>query len=155
VDTEITETVAQHILTVYDEMQAKAEEKDGLLVFRGALSKLIRGAGISQTYYSRIVRALVDGGYVELLDRGGRSSPSIVILLQRPELDELMALTIDGDRPILTLLSRIETVERSIGGMHIAGVLAVVEQNLSRIDARLDRLEGKRAKSKTQKTTTK
>lgn len=137
----MTETVATHILTVYHEMQDKAEEVDGHLIYKGSLARLIRLNGISQTFYSPIFRSLIDGGYIAIMDRGGRSNPSSVVLLREPQKDELLHLTFDSDRPILTLITRLEALERSTGGMSIVRVLREVEQKIEAMSARLDGLE--------------
>lgn len=143
--TRITETLASHILSVYHAMEEDAvvieENEQSLKAYTGSLADLIRHLAISMTYYSPIFRALYDGGYVALLDRGGRAKPSTVVLLREPQKDELLDLTFQGTSPILTLLNRIERIDQSLGGMNVIGVLADVDKRLTDIEKSIEGLE--------------
>lgn len=132
----MSETLANHIIAVYRAMEAESVVVDGNRLYIGSLSVLIRSLA-SSTYYAPITRALYDGGYAALLDRGGRSKPSTLILLREPQEDELMALTIDPASPTLSLVNRIEQIEASLGGMDIV-------KALTEVDARLHKIEDER-----------
>ena len=130
----ITETLALHIVAVYKAMEEDSTEQEGFRVYTGRLSELVAGLGISSTWYSKIFRALYDGGYAALEDRGGRNKPSTVILLREPTQEELLDLTLTNAGPILSLMKRLEAVENSIGGMYVAGAFREVERRLTALE---------------------
>jgi hypothetical protein len=141
----ISETLAIHIITVYDTMEAKSEETDDLRIYTGNVSILVRELGISMTFYKTIFRVLYDGGYCAMGDRGARGKPSTIVLLQRPEKDELMDLTDHTISPILSLVRELETVKSSLGGLHVVGVVAELEKRLIAVEERL-KIDGKTKK---------
>lgn len=133
----ITETVANHIIAVYKAMKEDSVERDNYHVYVGRLSDLVAGLSISSTWYSRIFRALYDGGYAVLEDRGGRNKPSTVILLREPTVKELLALTISDQDPIMSTVKRLENIERSLGGVYVVGALREVERRLAAVEKAL------------------
>lgn len=132
----INETLATHILAVYKAMQEDSIEQENQRVYVGRLSQLVSGLGISSTYYSKIFRALYDGGYAVLEDRGGRSKPSTVILLRPPTKDELLDLTSTNPGPIISTVKRVEAIEKSIGGVYVAGSLRELERRIKALEER-------------------
>jgi hypothetical protein len=134
--THMTKALSRHVIAVYDAMDKEAVEHDGHRLFIGSLATLVRSIA-SSTFYAPILRALYDGGYAALVDRGGRDKPSTVVLLRRPQADELMALTMATESPILPLLNRVESLESSIGGMFVAGAMIEIDRRLARIEQRL------------------
>lgn len=146
----ITDTVAGHMIAVYRAMEEEAQEQEGYKVYVGKLSQLILDLGISGTYYSKIFRALYEGGYAALEDRGGRNKPSTVVLIRRPELSELTALTLTNPGPILSTQKRLEAIENSLGGVYVVGVLKQIEMRLQTIEEQIGIGEssGKSKKSK-------
>ena len=141
----ISETLAIHILNVYDAMEAKSVEQDDLRIYSGAISVLVRELGISMTFYKTIFRVLYGGGYCAMGDRGTRGKPTTVVLLQRPEKDELMDLTDHTISPILSLVRELETVKSSLGGLHVVGVVGELEKRLVVVEERL-KIDGKTKK---------
>lgn len=140
----ITNTLASHIIVMYNAMEKESTEKDDLRIYTGSLAKLIRELGISMTFYKSIFRTLYDNGYCAMGDRGGRNKPSTVILLRRPKRDELLDLTSEDGEPIVSLVNRVEILESSTGGLHIVTALAEFER-------RLVALEEERASGKAKK----
>jgi hypothetical protein len=130
----ITETLATHIISVYNAMEEVSIEVDDIRIYEGALSRLIRELGISMTFYSPIFRALYDGGYCALGDKGGREKGSTVVLLRRPQKDELLALTASEGYAIVSLVNRMETLEANTGGMYIVGALQEMERRLVKLE---------------------
>lgn len=126
----ITKVLAEHMVVVYRAMHEDSEEREDHRVYVGRLSQLIDDLEISKTYYSRIFRALYEGGYAALEDRGGRGKPSTVILLREPTVEELMALTLTNPGPILSLVKRMEAIESSLGGMYVVGAMKKIEERL-------------------------
>jgi hypothetical protein len=146
-----TETLAKHILAVYDAMDKEAVDLDGNRIFIGSLSTLVRAIA-SSTYYAPITRTLYDGGYVALVDRGGRSKPSTLLLLRRPREDELRALTFEAEAPILSLINRIESIEASLGGTNVIKEFSEVKGKLRMIEERLEQDGKATRKSKARST---
>lgn len=136
-NSQITESLATHIVSVYNTMEGESVELDDLKIYTGSLAGLISGLGISMTYYKPIFRALYDNGYCALGDRGGRDKPSTVVLLRRPEKDELKSLTTTEGEPIVSLVNRIEALETSTGGMLITKALQEIETRLKALEERL------------------
>lgn len=134
--TTITETLAIHMISVYNAMEEKSVEQDDLRIYSGSVSTLVRELGISMTYYKVIFRTLYDSGYCAMGDRGSRSKPTTVVLLQRPEKDELIGLTDSTFSPILSLVRELETVKTSLGGIHVVGVVAELEKRLAAVEER-------------------
>jgi len=137
----MTPTLINHILAVYDAMEAEAVDVEENRLYIGSLSTLVRSIA-STTYYAEITRSLYDGGYVALLDRGGRSKPSTLLLLRRPQEDELSALTFEPDTPILSLINRMERLESNIGGVDVKKEVSDMKVMLRKIEERLE-LDGK------------
>lgn len=145
----ITEVLAQHMITVYRAMYEDSEEQEDHRIYVGKLSGLIRDLGISGTYYSKIFRALYEGGYAALEDRGGRSKPSTVILLREPTIEELTALTLTNPGPILSLVKRMEAIEASLGGIYVVGAFKEVERRLVTLEeAESARVKGRSSRGK-------
>lgn len=142
--TYMSDTLADHVLAVYKAMEAESVEADGNTLYIGSLSMLVRSLA-SSTYYAPIMRALYDGGYAALLDRGGRSKPSTLILLREPQKDELMALTMDALSPIVSLVNRIDRLESTIGGLVTKETIDLIEARLQKIEERSEQ-DGKSKK---------
>lgn len=141
----ITEVLATHMVSVYRAMHEDSEEQEEHRIYVGKLSELVKTLGISMTYYSKIFRALYEGGYATLEDRGGRGKPSTVILLREPTVEELMALTLTNPGPIMSLVKRMEAMETSLGGLYVAGALKEVERRLVALeDAEAARAKGRK-----------
>lgn len=138
----ITDTLASHIIVVYNEMERNAEDAEDLKIYTGAVSNMIKSLGISMTYYKPIFRALYDNGYCAMGDRGGKNKPSTIILLRRPERDELLDLTSGDGESIISLVNRVESLESSVGGLHIVTALAEFERRLATIEKK-ERASGK------------
>jgi hypothetical protein len=131
--THISPRLAQHIISVYERMEAESVKVEGNQLYIGSLSILVRSIA-SSTYYSDITRALYDGGYAALLDRGGRSKPSTLVLLRKPKEDELMALTMEAEAPIMSVMNRLAVLETSVGGMNVVKALSDVDRRLQLVE---------------------
>lgn len=142
----ITESLATHIISVYNAMEEVSTEVDDVRIYEGALSRLIRELGISMTFYSPIFRALYDGGYCALGDKGGRDKGSTVVLLRKPQKDELLALTAEEGYAIVSLVNRLELLEYNTGGMFIVGALQEMEKRLVKLEDEMRTSRGKTKK---------
>lgn len=131
--THMTPTLAKHIITVYEAMEVESVKVENNQLYIGSLSILVRSIA-SSTYYAPITRALYDGGYAALLDRGGRSKPSTLVLLRKPKEDELMSLTMEAESPIVSLMNRLTVLETSVGGMNVVKALSEVDRRLQLVE---------------------
>lgn len=134
---EVTESLATHIIAVYHAMEEDAVEENGTLFWRGSLTQLVRDLSVSMTYYAPIFGVLYDNGFCAMVDRGGRSKPSTVALLQEPTKSLLEPLTWEGPATRLSLVTRIEALESSLGGMNVVGALLEIDKRLKSIDSKL------------------
>jgi hypothetical protein len=139
----ISDTIAAHILSVYDYMNENAEKQGEHTVFTGSLVGVVSELGISRTYYAPIYRALYDGGYCDLLDRGGRAKPSSMLLVHRPTVAELKGLTLEDESPIVSTTRRLEAIEKNIGGLTIAQAFRAVEKRLADLEQKVEAMGGK------------
>jgi hypothetical protein len=142
----MTSTLASHILVVYTAMEKEAVERDDLKIYTGSLARMMKELGISGTYYSEIFRTLYDNGYCALGERGGRNKPSTVILVRRPERDELLDLTSEDGEATVSLVNRVETLETSVGGLNIVTALAEIERRLVALEGQERKTNGKAKK---------
>ena len=131
----LTDTVATHIVAVWHAMYEESTVEEDYRIYTGKLSKLVADLGISGTYYSPVFRALYELEFAALLDRGGRNKPSTVALLTEPTLNNLKGLTVASQAPILSLSVRLDSLEKSIGGMHIVGAFQEIEKRLEALEA--------------------
>jgi hypothetical protein len=129
----MTPTLAKHIIAVYEAMEVESVKIEKNQLYIGSLSVLVRSIA-SSTYYAPITRALYDGGYAALIDRGGRSKPSTLVLLRKPKEDELMALTMEREPPIVSVLNRLAVLETSVGGMNVIKALSEVDRRLQLVE---------------------
>jgi len=145
----ITDTIATHMIAVWKAMEEESEEREDHKIYVGRLSQLVKNLGISMTYYSKIFRALYDGSYAALEDRGGRDKPSTVILLREPKKDELMALTLSNPGPILSLTKRLDAIETSLGGLYVIGAFNALEGRIAELEQRDNDPKPKKGKGST------
>lgn len=135
--TMVSETLAAHIISVYNFLDAQAEEKEGHRVYRGKLSTVVTDCGISKSFYTPIFRILYDGGYISQVDRGGRDKPSTVLLHTRPT-KEVLLLTSDELPATVPLVDRIDMLETYTGGMNIVEALSSLNDRMTALEEKLN-----------------
>ena len=133
----ITDTLATHMVAVWKAMEEDSEEREDYRIYVGRLSQLTKDLGISMSYYSKIFRALYEGSYAALEDRGGRDKPSTVILLREPKKVELLALTLDNPGPIISLTKRLDAIESSLGGIYVLGAFKNLEGRIEELEKQI------------------
>lgn len=72
----------------YYAMKNVAEETDGTLYYKGALTNLLEENGIPRSKYSHITGYLKGMGCIERIRRGAGGVPSVWILWKAPERQE-------------------------------------------------------------------
>lgn len=123
------------------EGQADKEIIDGieLTVFKGALTKVFMGLGVSQSYYSKIMPALKDLGCITILKRGARGVDSLVALHHAPDEMEFLIRSksdLTSSPQAAKLTEQLDTILRLLGGGTF-DVVAAIEN----LDTRLKKLE--------------
>lgn len=138
----IVPALVKHSQAIYDLLESKStkEKLDGrnLPVFRGKLYETFRESGVSQGYYTPIFRALEDGHYITIVQRGNRSVDSVVVLFERPT-DE-MDLT-GASRPARVspdelegIRQEVSQIRQSLGGLNIVEALDNLERRLTKLE---------------------
>jgi hypothetical protein len=93
-----------------------------LNIYRGYLVKAYRSLAIGQSYYSGMMDTLKRMGCITVMQRGTRGSPSIVALHHPPDAEEFERVRgsgLTGRLGDASLTSRVETLEKRIGGLDI------------------------------------
>jgi hypothetical protein len=147
-----------HASTLYGvfERDSTTEEIDGvrLPVWRGSMVEAYKSIGASQHYYSGVMDTLKDLGCITVLSSGRRARPSVVALHHAPDEVEFIFYSesrLTGAPEAAKLRSRLELLERRIGGVNIADALVNIDKRV----ARLEHLVGKAQEFQTNQTQTK
>lgn len=128
--------VHDYCIQMYDAMK-KAAAKDQ---FIGSITSVYNTLGISNQYYTQILRALTETGSVEHVQRGHHKRPTIYRLIHRPtksQLSEFDFLTPRSKRDKVTedeLLKRIEVLERRVGKVEVVPALTNLEGRLQALE---------------------
>jgi len=117
--------LTEHSQAVFDRMLAEAELDDGTLMWKGSLSVLVAELA-PPSQYSNILKVLKGAGLIVQVRRGGGGSPSWwaimdtenTVLVNHPPN---MMGTLERRR---TLETRIEDLERLVGGVDVPRALA-------------------------------
>lgn len=133
----VSETLALHIISVYNYLDALAENKEDHRIFRGNLSTVVTECGISKSYYTPIFRILYDGGYISQIDRGGRNKPSSVLMHKRPT-KEVLLLTSAELPATVPLVDRIDLLETYTGGMNIVEALSSLNERVTALEEKMN-----------------
>jgi hypothetical protein len=80
----VTRSNFERCVAVWDRMRSEARDSADGAVWEGFTTALTRELGLSQGYYTQIVRALQDMKCMEQIKRGGGAGPSKWRLLKRP-----------------------------------------------------------------------
>lgn len=85
--------IYNHSVSVYEAMSERGETTNQGKVYIGALSNLItQDLGLGNAYYSHVVKKLKAMGCIEMLQRGGGSSPSVWLLKREPTVEAYQTL---------------------------------------------------------------
>jgi len=112
-------------------------------VFRGSVTRVFRDMAISQSYYSRIKKALTEMGCMTALKQGSRNVDSVIVLHHEPteegwENFSEKDLTVKLDAAILS--QRLQDVIESIGGLNVKKALADHEVRIANLEREVERL---------------
>lgn len=131
-----------------DEAQEREVGGDKVRVWEGFLTHAVKTVGIPDGVYRRVFTLLEDTGCVQLISRGARGYPSMVVLLNPPTEDRLRSPQVLTRREdAATLLARTQEFIDSLGGLNIAEAVVNIEERLQALEARTSKLErGQNAK---------
>lgn len=129
-----------YCIALYDAMNERSSENQ----FTGSITEVYKTLGISNQYYSRLIRALIETGSVEHIQRGHHMRPSIFRMIQRPtklQLKEIDILTPASKRrkpKEKEILTRIETLEGRVKNVDIVAALQNLEGRIIALEKRED-----------------
>ena len=129
-------TAHGYCIALYDALSAKADGD----TFTGKVTEVYQTLGISNQYYSRIIRALVEVGSIEHVQRGHHKRPTIYRLIDRPtreQLEQYDFLTPGTKRKRVTdkeLLQRLEKLERSTQGIDVIAAFTNLEARIKALE---------------------
>jgi hypothetical protein len=118
-----------YCIALYDALKKRAVKNE----FTGSITEVYKTLGISNQYYTKLTKALVEIGSVERLQRGHHKQPSIYRLIHRPTKAQLGAYDIlipDTKRSQISdkeILTRLEKLERSVRNVDIVAALQNLE----------------------------
>ena len=125
-----------YCIALYDAMKERANKG----VFTGSITEVYKTLGISNQYYSKCTRALVEIGSVEHIQRGHHKRPTVYKLIHRPtkaQLAEYDFLTPRTRRARVSeeeLLTRLQTLERRVQNVDIVAALTNLEQRIAALE---------------------
>lgn len=130
----------------YERMVEESNEEDGLVVWRGYITKTIRGLGIPDGTYKRITDKLQELGSVEQVERGFRGNKPSVMILNYPPTDEVwdrgesgrQGLT--GPPSAAILARRVNDLERRLEGLNIKEALVDMQQQIRKLQTAIQGL---------------
>lgn len=133
----------KHTLLFWRSLSAKANfepmpgfEDKGSRLFRGKIVELYRELGISQGYYTEIIRFLVDQGCITYIQRGSRGFETVIAVHEPPTLSDwerwklLPSQGLTEPPDYATLELRIRALETLVGGINIVEALQRVKDEL-------------------------
>ena len=130
--------VHDYPLQMFDALKARAENG----TYTGSVTEVYKTLGISNQYYTQILRALVESGSVEHVQRGHHKRPSIYKLIKKPTKKQLATLDFltpktrratVGDSEIL---NRLNELERRVGKVDVIAALTNLEKRITALEKR-------------------
>lgn len=136
------ETLFLHSLAFYRELEKRAElNEDGILVFEGHTTRVMRYLTISSTWYSPIMRTLAGCDSIVVLQKGTVHQPSIVVLREPPTEEKIFGQDLTTTRHLATLVERLEKRVNALegwreaqGGLNVANAMLDLERRLSQLE---------------------
>ena len=125
--------VHDYCIALFDALKKRAVKNE----FTGSITEVYKTLGISNQYYTKITKALVETGSVEHVQRGHHKQPSIYRLIHRPtklqlgEFDFLTSTRKRGRVSEAEILQRLERIERSIRNVDMIAALQNLETRIA------------------------
>jgi len=139
------ETLLRYCHQLYDILAKDAKRKkiDGKFVqlWEGKIVETFSGSGVSNAFYGKVLNTLYETGSLMLVRRGARGTPTQIIVLRRPEAEDLErvhGLTGHLTSPSAydTLSQRVSTLERRFDGIDVAKLIASHEARIRELEAK-------------------
>ena len=140
------QTLYLHSLAFYREMESQAKiEPGGMLLFEGHTSKVLNHLGISTSWWSQIIRTLVEHGNIMVLQKGSVHQASIINLRSEPSEEKISESDLTRRGQGATLVARLEKRvgalegwRESQAGLNVPRAMLDLEQRI----AHLERIAG-------------
>lgn len=139
----MSEVFIQHCIATYEALDAvsidkKLESGETARIFAGKYSEVWASTGIAQTYYSPVRRSLIKHGAIHVLQRGGRSTDTVIALLGLPKAWKVEGWLDKGDltnaADYATLSAAIRELATNQGGINIPKALIEIEKRLVSVE---------------------
>jgi hypothetical protein len=124
---------------------ANTEKMHGVdvLIFRGSVVSVFRSLGISQSYYSKIRKRLIDMGCTTLIRQGGRGADTVLVLHREPTLEDWKNLTdapLTAALDVAILAQRVEDIAKLIGGINVKSAIADLALSIESLQREVERI---------------
>jgi hypothetical protein len=142
-----TSVLFEHTARYYQNLkeEANTESLHGVkvLVFRGSVVRVFRGLGVSQSYYSKIRKSLIEMGCLTVLQQGGRSTDSVVVLHRDPTAEDWENLSdgaLTSNLDVAILGQRLNDVTELIGGINVKSAIADLALRIEGLEREVERI---------------
>ena len=140
------QTLYLHSLAFYRELESQAKtEPGGMLLFDGHHTKILNYLGISTSYWSKIMRTLIEHGNIVVLRKGNVRQTSLITLRSEPSEEKISESDLtrpdDGATLVARLEKRVGALEgwrESQAGLNVPRAMLDLEQRI----AHLERIAG-------------
>src|SRR4029079_15968167 len=123
--------IVRHTLAVYNALRDRAKERGEDLIFQGKVTEVYASTGISQGYYSEVFRQLEVQECILYLQRGGRSTDSILVINHPPTAEAFRPAPksdLTSPEAYANLREDVEALKTLVGGVNIVDALVAVEE---------------------------
>jgi len=132
--------IVGHTNTMYYALRDRATQEGEHLIFRGKVTKVFGETGISNGYYSEVFRQLEGQGCILYLQRGSKSTESVIALQHPPEAAETLPAApsplTDAER-YANVWEDVRALKTLVGGLNIVEALKTIEDRLEELERRL------------------
>lgn len=147
----MTDTFIQHCETFYNalnEVSTNIETDNGVVRrFAGKVTEVWKSTGLAQTYYTPVTKALERHSAILRVQTGGRNVDTVFILNGLPDewdVDGWKGQSSTFTKSDLTfhdkvdkLVTRLEAVEKSLGGLNVLTALEEQENRIKALEAQI------------------
>lgn len=123
----------------FDENSEVMQLDEGTVkIWRGYTTQACGNVEIPEGVRNRVIRRLEDVGSIQLVERGRRNTPSVVVLLEPPTAEvwerdfTLEDLTARPDPAILS--KQITDIHKTLGGLPLAEMFKNIEERLKTLE---------------------
>lgn len=148
----MTETFINHCIKMYNALDERATDKqvesDGKTttarIFAGSYFECWKSTRIAQTYYSPVRKALERHEAIHILQKGGRSTDTVIHLRGLPDTWDVDgwndAVGLTKTRTYARLVADVQETKKLVGGINIPEALIEVERRLDALRTEVENL---------------